>query len=88
MSRIRVDWFRVMCDLQSKGYSLVNIAAAIGVAHSTLMGWRNPPYAEPRHADGERLVMLWCQVTEAPRDALPLNVDDMMSAARACGRRR
>jgi hypothetical protein len=88
MSRIRVDWFRVVAELQGAGYNTENIAAAIGVARSTLMGWRNPPYAEPRHADGERLVQLWCRVVEQPRDALPLNVEDLMSAAKASGRRR
>lgn len=79
---IRVDWFRVTAELQGKGYSLENIAAAITVPRTTIMGWRNQA-AEPRHADGERLVGLWCQVMEAPREALPLNVDDLMSAARA-----
>lgn len=83
MSRIRVDWFRVMAELQAQGYNLANISAAINVPKSTMMGWRNLD-AEPRHADGERLIALWCQVSGAPRDALPLNVEDLMSAARAC----
>ena len=83
MSRIRVDWFRVVAELQGKGYKIENIAAAIGVAKSTLMGWRNPPYSEPRHADGERLVQLWCRVTGLPRDAIPVDVEDIMSAFRA-----
>jgi hypothetical protein len=79
---VRVDWFRVMAELQARGYNLENIAAAINVPKSTLMGWRNLG-AEPRHADGERLVQLWCRVIGEPRDALPLNVEDLMSAARA-----
>lgn len=87
MSRIRVDWFRVVAELQGKGYNIENIAAAIGVAKSTLMGWRNFPYHEPRHADGERLVQLWCQVVGQPRDALPLSVEDLMSAFKASSRR-
>jgi hypothetical protein len=83
MSRIRVDWFRVMAELQAQGYNLANISAAISVPKSTMMGWRNLD-AEPRHADGERLIALWCKVNGLPRDALPLNVEDLMSAARAC----
>jgi len=88
MSRaVRVDWFRVVAELQGKGYNIENIAAAIGVAKSTLMGWRNFPYHEPRHADGERLVQLWCRVLAQPREALPLNVEDLMSAFKASSKR-
>lgn len=88
MSRaVRVDWFRVVAELQGKGYNIENIAAAIGVAKSTLMGWRNFPYHEPRHVDGERLVQLWCRVIGQPREALPLNVEDLMSAYKASSRR-
>lgn len=87
MSRIRVDWFRVVAELQRAGYNIENIAAAIGVAKSTLMGWRNFPYHEPRHADGERLIVLWCRVVQQPREALPLNVEDLMSAYKASAKR-
>lgn len=86
MSRIRVDWFRVMAELQGKGYSVTSISAAIDVPKSTLMGWRILD-AEPRHSEGERLVGLWCQVMGQPRDAMPLNVSDLLSAARASSRR-
>lgn len=87
MSRVRVDWFRIVAELQGAGYKIENIAAAVDVPKSTLMGWRNPPYSEPRHADGERLIGLWCRVMKAPREALPLNVEDLMSAFRASSRR-
>ena len=86
MSRIRVDWFRVMAELQAKGYSVTAVSAAIDVAKSTVMGWRILD-AEPRHSDGERLVGLWCQVMDQPREALPLNVTDLLSAARASSKR-
>jgi hypothetical protein len=82
MSRVRIDWFRTLVELQDKGYNITSVSAAIDVPKSTLMGWRNLD-AEPRHADGERLVDLWCQVYRLPRDALPLNVSDLLSAARA-----
>lgn len=85
--RIRVDWFRITIEIERSGYSVENIAAAIGVARSTLLGWRNFPFHEPRHADGERLVSLWCRVMQKPRDALPLNVDDLMSAFKASSKR-
>jgi hypothetical protein len=80
--RVRVDWFRVLAELQGKGYSMAAVAMAIDAPKSTVMGWRNLD-SEPRHMDGERLVKLWCQVMGSPRDALPLNVSDLLSAARA-----
>jgi hypothetical protein len=82
MSRVRVDWFRTLAELQGKGYNVATVAAAIDVPRSTVMGWRLQD-AEPRHADGERLVNFWCQVMQLPREALPLNVEDLLSAARA-----
>lgn len=82
MSRVRVDWFRVLAELQGKGYSMAAVAMAIDAPKSTVMGWRNLD-SEPRHMDGERLVKLWCQVMNLPREAMPLNVQDLLSAARA-----
>lgn len=80
--RARVDWFRVLADLQRHGFSISAVCLSIEVPKATLLGWRNLD-AEPRHADGERLVQLWSRVTERPRDEVPLNVQDLLSAARA-----
>lgn len=89
--RIRVDWFRVIVELEAKGYRPNQIAAAIGWPRGTVVGWRNSN-AEPSHAAGEGLVNLWIQVVgptlpaamqQDLRAALPLNVEDLLSAARA-----
>lgn len=86
-----MDWFRVIVALEAKGYKPNAIAAAIGWPRGTVVGWRNYD-AEPSHAGGEALVNLWVQVVgptlpenqrQHPRDALPLNVEDLLSAARA-----
>lgn len=82
MTRIRVDWFRTIVELERCGYTPGSISAAIGVSRSTIMGWRNYD-AEPAHDAGERLVQLWCQVHHQQRDALPLSVPDLLSAAKA-----
>lgn len=79
---VRVDWFRVLAELRKQGYSLANIAAAIDVPTPTLMNWWLYS-SEPSHERGERLIALWIQVFKLPRDALPLNVEDLMSVARA-----
>ncbi|MES2241882.1 MAG: hypothetical protein V4639_03325 [Pseudomonadota bacterium] len=89
--RIRIDWFRVIVELEGKGYRPARIAATIGWPRGTVVGWRNYD-AEPSHAGGEALVNLWIQVVgptltteqqQHPRAALPLNVEDLLSAARA-----
>jgi hypothetical protein len=80
--KVRVDWFRVLVELEGKGYRLNQIAAATDVPRRTLLDWRNMG-TEPSHAGGERLIDLWSQVMGEPRDALPLNVHDLLSAARA-----
>ena len=82
MSRVRVDWFRTIVELERHGYTPGSISAAIDVSRSTILGWRNY-YAEPAHDAGERLIALWCQVIGEPREALPLNVEDLLSAAKA-----
>ena len=80
--KIRVDWFRVLVDLKRRGYHPAAVSSAISVARSTILGWSNNN-AEPGHMDGERLIALWMQVTCDERDALPLNVEDLLSAAGA-----
>jgi hypothetical protein len=69
-------------ELEQKGYRLNQIAAAVDIPRRTLLDWRNIN-TEPSHAGGERLIGFWCQVMRLPRDALPLNVEDLLSAARA-----
>ena len=82
MMSIRVDWFRTIVELERSGYTPGSISAAIDVSRTTILGWRNYD-AEPSHDAGERLIALWCQVHRQPREGLPLNVQDLMSAAKA-----
>jgi hypothetical protein len=67
---MQVDWFQILLDVQRKGYKLVNVSAVIDVPRTTMLGWRDLE-ASPRHADGERLIALWCQVTGQQRESLP-----------------
>ncbi|NVZ61243.1 hypothetical protein HX867_04035 [Pseudomonas gingeri] len=66
----RIDWFRVITEVLRSGYSIQGAADEIGVARTTLIGWKQG--AEPRYSEGERLVLLWCQVTEQDRNELPM----------------
>lgn len=57
----RIDWFRVLADLRRAGAPLASVATAIRVPYSTIQGWRQG--AEPKFADGERLLRLWAGLT-------------------------
>lgn len=67
--RERVDWFRIVVDLERSGYRHSDMAAAVGVAKSTLVGWKAG--SRPAYDEGDRLVMLWCSVTRNGRDSVP-----------------
>lgn len=66
----RIDWFRVITMVLRGGYSIQGAADAIEVARTTLIGWKQG--AEPRYSEGERLVLLWCEVTGLDRASLPM----------------
>lgn len=68
--RVRVDWFRVLVELQCRGLSNHDVSRCIGVAARTVGGWKMG--AEPSHRDGDALVQLWCSVCEKGREELPM----------------
>ncbi len=65
----KTDWFRIIIDLERNGYSHASIAASVGVGKTTVHGWKMG--SEPRHDDGELLIMLWRMVTLNGRDSVP-----------------
>jgi hypothetical protein len=66
----RVDWFQVLEDLRRAGIPVASVAAQIRVPKATVMGWKNTG-AEPKYADGERLVDLWIGIMLKNRHYLP-----------------
>lgn len=54
----RVDWWRVIDDLNKANMTLEAIGNVVRIPTSTLAGYKNLN-VEPKHADGERLLMLW-----------------------------
>ncbi|AZS49325.1 hypothetical protein DM558_00375 [Entomomonas moraniae] len=70
VSRYCVDWFRVICELDDCKYDIQKISESIEIAYTTIHGWKMG--TEPRHADGERLIKLWCKVTGKSRKDLPV----------------
>lgn len=57
----RVDWWRVVTDLQRAGYSTDRIAAECLRSVGWVDGLKNRA-AEPRFADGMQLLGLWADV--------------------------
>jgi hypothetical protein len=66
----RVHWFRVIADLRTRGRTVQSIADEIDVPRRTVNDWATG--AHPKHADGERLISLWCRCLVLERDALPI----------------
>lgn len=54
----RYDWWRILEDLRMHQMSLESISDATSIPKSTLLGYKNLQ-AEPKHADGERLIAVW-----------------------------
>ncbi|WP_020163778.1 hypothetical protein [Methyloversatilis discipulorum] len=65
----RIDWFRVIADLNRAGYSTRGFADSLGIARTTIEGWKAG--SEPKHADGEKLLAWWAQVTGREVGAAP-----------------
>jgi len=54
----RYDWSRILLDLSMHGMTLAAVSEATGIPVSTLHGFKNLD-AEPKYADGNRLLALW-----------------------------
>lgn len=76
----RVDWFRLLADLKRSGLSLYDIERETSIPTSTLGGYIDG--AEPRYANGERLIDLWLRKTGRNVDTLPRELEPI-SAAKA-----
>lgn len=66
---LRVDWFRVLVDLDRLGFPLLDVSEQIEIPRTTMMGWQNG--SEPSHAHGETLITFWSAATGKGREDLP-----------------
>lgn len=72
---VRVSWWHVIVQMENRGYTHSQIAAAIGRPRTTVLNWKNCD-TEPAHIDGERLCALWRVVTGRPASELPRATGD------------
>lgn len=70
---IRVDWFRVLVDLDRAGFPLSDVADQAEIPRTTMLGWQQG--REPRHADGETLLSFWAAACSKSRDEVPMTED-------------
>lgn len=66
----KIDWFRVITDLERASYSHTSIASVCDVAKRTVGGWKQG--SEPRYSDGDQLLLLWSAVTGKEREVVPM----------------
>ena len=69
----RHDWSRILIDLSMHGMTLQAVFEATGIPVSTLHGFKNLD-AEPKHADGDRLLALWAGRMHPPVPRITGNV--------------
>lgn len=80
----RIDWARILANLQTVGMSMQQIADEIEVGKSTLYGYTNEDAtSEPAYWVGHSLVALWCvrcgaKLQDVPIRVVPLSVAAMM----------
>lgn len=78
MSSERVDWFRVLVQLDRAGLNVPTVARALGVSRKTLYSIRS--FAEPRHDTGQALIRLWCATLGHTAEAVPTRTKDVSVA--------
>ncbi len=67
----RVDWFRVIVDLERSGMSQAQIGAAVGRSQAQINNYKTIPDTEPRFHVGLLLLALWWDIGGDP-SGLPL----------------
>lgn len=69
----RVDWARMLSNLQRTGMSLRKIADELGVGAETLRGYMSEDLpSEPGYWIGHRLISLWCARTGCSLEHVPV----------------
>ena len=82
----RIDWARIVQNLQRSGMSLQEIADQVDAGKTTIIGYLNEDCpSEPAYWVGHSLLALWCNrcgtlLSDAPIKAVPLSVSAMLKS--------
>lgn len=80
----RIDWARIIENLNRAGMSLQDIAEWLEVGKSTLRGYTDPDIpSEPAYWVGHCLLLLWCErcgcrLEDVPTKRVQLSVSAML----------
>lgn len=68
----RIDWFRVIVDLERKGWTPRRISdhPEVDIPRSTLVGWKLGN-GRPKFEEGLRVILLWSEVCEKTAGDVP-----------------
>lgn len=53
----RVDWFRIIADINGRGVSVCQMSERTMIPRTTIQALKSG--TEPRHCDGEKIIHLW-----------------------------
>jgi hypothetical protein len=67
----RVDWFRVIVNLERRGFTTRDLATMLAMSHGWIHHIKNSPGAEPRHDIGCLLLDFWCDEMDKPLSDVP-----------------
>ena len=65
-----INWTKIVSDMHAHYGSLKKMAAALDVAKTSLIDYRDGRNT-PRHAQGEWLLDCWAHTTGVPREQVP-----------------
>ena len=66
---VRIDWFRILVELKSEGYSLYSVAHFTEIPKTSLIGYKNG--SQPSYQNGVKLLRFWSQATGKREDWAP-----------------
>lgn len=66
----RVDWFRILIDLERAGLTQQEVADVTGIPRSTLKAYKDA--TEPSYFNGEVLISCWMRYTGRHRNDVPM----------------
>lgn len=69
----RIDWFRVVVDLERLGWNPKRIGAHpdVDIPRSTIVGWKLGN-GRPKFEEGLRVILLWAEVTGKTAGDVPV----------------
>lgn len=80
--RVRVDWWRVVSDIEQTGMPQARIAKHLGRSFGWVDYVKNSPGASPKWEDGDRLLQLWLHCTGGLQTAAPREHSGISSRTR------